>query len=56
MGSYRTKQIDNFLGVDFSAPAGLVDIRRSPDGVNMVPGKNGSLERPIKEITFCGQH
>ena len=53
MGGWHTKRIDKFLGVDYSAPAGLVDQRRSPDGVNMVPASGGTLQKRTGYRTVC---
>ncbi len=41
----RTKVYDEFLGVDFSQDAILVDSRRSPYSVNMISDKSGQPEK-----------
>lgn len=37
----HTMQMNRFLGVDFTNIATQVDVRRSPDAVNMIPDLNG---------------
>ncbi len=43
----RTKVYDEFLGVDFSQDAILVDKRRSPYSVNMISDKSGQPEKRV---------
>lgn len=43
----NTFQINDFLGVDFTTVESEVNTKRSPDSVNMISGKTGSMDKRL---------
>lgn len=51
----KAAEISGFLGVDFTSSPGNIDMRRSPDALNMIrdtPGKNKKRSGYLTEYTF----